>query len=144
GDRDWLQQVLWNLLINAVKFTPRDGRVQVQLQRVSSHVEIVVSDTGQGIAPDVLPHVFERFQQGGSTSTRRHPGLGLGLALVRHLVELHGGTVEAFSAGEGRGSVFTVKLPAAIVRAAEPATGAGARRAPDAPSPRAPRGASRG
>ncbi len=118
GDPDRLQQVVWNLLINAVKFTPRGGRVQVELRRVNSHVEIVVSDTGQGIAPDVLPHVFERFQQGDSTSTRRHAGLGLGLALVRHLIELHGGTVEAFSAGEGQGSIFTVKLPVAITRAA--------------------------
>jgi len=116
GDPDRLQQVVWNLLINAVKFTPRDGRVQVQLQRINSHVEVVVSDTGQGIAPVVLPHVFERFQQADSTSTRRHTGLGLGLALVRHLVELHGGTVEAASEGEGRGAVFTVKLPVAIVR----------------------------
>jgi signal transduction histidine kinase/DNA-binding response OmpR family regulator len=116
GDPDRLQQVVWNLLINAVKFTPRDGRVQVQLQRINSHVEVVVSDTGQGIAPVVLPHVFERFQQADRTSTRRHTGLGLGLALVRHLVELHGGTVEAASEGEGRGAVFTVKLPVAIVR----------------------------
>ncbi|HWO03435.1 MAG TPA: response regulator, partial [Methylomirabilota bacterium] len=116
GDPDRLQQVVWNLLINAVKFTPREGRVQVQLHRVSSHVEIIVSDTGQGIAPDVLPHVFERFQQADSGSTRRHTGLGLGLALVRHLVELHGGAVEASSAGEGQGSVFTVKLPVALAR----------------------------
>ena len=117
GDPDRLQQVVWNLLINAVKFTPRDGRVQVQLQRVNSHVEIVVSDTGQGIAPDVLPHVFERFQQADSGSARRHTGLGLGLALVRHLVELHGGAVEASSGGEGQGSVFTVRLPLAIAHA---------------------------
>jgi signal transduction histidine kinase len=116
GDPDRLQQVVWNLLINAVKFTPREGRVQVQLHRVSSHVEIIVSDTGQGIAPDVLPHVFERFQQADSGSARRHTGLGLGLALVRHLVELHGGAVEASSAGEGQGSVFTVKLPVALAR----------------------------
>jgi signal transduction histidine kinase len=116
GDPDRLQQVVWNLLINAVKFTPRDGRIQVRLRRVNSHAEIVVSDSGQGVAPDVLPHVFERFQQGDSTSTRRHTGLGLGLALVRHLVELHGGTVEAASAGEGQGSTFTVKLPVAIAR----------------------------
>jgi CheY-like chemotaxis protein len=117
GDPDRLQQVVWNLLINAVKFTPREGRIQVHLQRVNSHVEIQVSDSGQGIAPDVLPHVFERFQQGDSTSTRRHTGLGLGLALVRHLVELHGGTVEASSAGEGKGATFTVRLPVAIARA---------------------------
>ena len=121
GDPDRLQQVVWNLLINAVKFTARGGRIQVLLQRESSHVEISVSDTGQGIAPDVLPHVFERFQQGDSTSTRRHTGLGLGLALVRHLVELHGGTVQAASAGEGQGATFTVKLPIAIARADEPA-----------------------
>ncbi len=116
GDPDRLQQVVWNLLINAVKFTPRGGRVQVELQRVGSSVEILVSDTGQGITPDVLPHVFQRFQQGDSTSTRRHTGLGLGLALVRHLVELHGGTVHAASAGEGRGATFTVALPVAIAR----------------------------
>jgi signal transduction histidine kinase/DNA-binding response OmpR family regulator len=119
GDPDRLQQVVWNLLINAVKFTPRAGRIQVHLQRVNAHVEIVVSDTGQGIAPDVLPHVFERFHQADSTSTRRHAGLGLGLALVRHLVELHGGTVEASSAGEGQGATFTVRLPVAIARAEE-------------------------
>src|SRR5580765_4503018 len=121
GDPDRLQQVVWNLLINAVKFTARGGRIQVLLQRESSHVEISVSDTGQGITPDVLPHVFERFQQADSTSTRRHTGLGLGLALVRHLVELHGGTVRAASAGEGQGATFTVKLPIAIARADEPA-----------------------
>ncbi len=124
GDPDRLQQVVWNLLINAVKFTPRGGRVQVELQRVSSHVEVVVSDTGQGIPPDVLPHVFERFQQGDSTSTRRHTGLGLGLALVRHLVELHGGTVEATSPGSGGGATFMVKLPVAIAR--QGAAGGGA------------------
>ena len=116
GDPDRLQQVVWNLLINAVKFTPKHGRIQVTLQRVSSHVEIAVSDSGQGISADVLPHVFERFQQGDSTTTRRHAGLGLGLALVRHLVELHGGTVAASSDGEGQGATFTVKLPVAIAR----------------------------
>ncbi len=131
GDPDRLQQVVWNLLINAVKFTPAGGRIQVHLQRVNSHVEIIVSDTGQGIAPDVLPHVFERFQQGDSTSTRRHTGLGLGLALVRHLVELHGGTVEASSAGEGQGATFTVKLPVAIARADERGAAGAGTRAPD-------------
>ncbi|HXD97912.1 MAG TPA: ATP-binding protein [Candidatus Acidoferrum sp.] len=119
GDPDRLQQVVWNLLINAVKFTPRGGRIQVHLRRANSHVEIIVSDSGQGMAPAVLPHVFERFQQGDSTSTRRHTGLGLGLALVRHLVELHGGTVEASSPGQGQGSTFIVKLPVAIARAGE-------------------------
>jgi signal transduction histidine kinase/DNA-binding response OmpR family regulator len=119
GDPDRLQQVVWNLLINAVKFTPRAGRIQVHLQRTDSHAEISVSDTGQGIAADVLPHVFERFQQGDSSSTRQHTGLGLGLALVRHLVELHGGSVEASSPGVGLGATFTVRLPIAIARAAE-------------------------
>jgi signal transduction histidine kinase/ActR/RegA family two-component response regulator len=114
GDPDRLQQVVWNLLSNAVKFTPKGGRVQVHLQRINSHVEIVVSDTGQGIAPDLLPVIFERFRQADSSSTRAHTGLGLGLALVRHLVELHGGGVEAQSAGEGRGATFVVKLPLTI------------------------------
>jgi PAS domain S-box-containing protein len=114
GDPDRLQQVVWNLLINAVKFTPRCGRVQVRLQRTNSHIEIVVSDTGQGISEDQLPHLFKRFHQADSTSTRSHTGLGLGLALVRHLVELHGGQVTAHSPGEGQGATFTVELPVAI------------------------------
>jgi PAS domain S-box-containing protein len=114
GDPDRLQQVVWNLLINAVKFTPRCGRVQVHLQRTNSHIEIVVSDTGQGISEDQLPHLFKRFHQADSTSTRSHTGLGLGLALVRHLVELHGGQVTAHSPGEGQGATFTVELPVAI------------------------------
>jgi PAS domain S-box-containing protein len=116
GDPDRLQQVVWNLLTNAVKFTPKGGRVQVHLQRVNSHVEIVVTDTGQGIGRDLLPRVFERFHQAGNTSQGRSEGLGLGLALVRHLVELHGGTVTAHSAGEGQGATFTVNLPIASVR----------------------------
>jgi PAS domain S-box-containing protein len=116
GDRSRLQQVVWNLLSNAVKFTPRGGRVQARLQRVDSHVEIVVADTGQGIAPTVLPHIFERFRQADSTSTRKHGGLGLGLAIVRHLVELHGGTVQAHSEGEGKGATFKVKMPLIAVR----------------------------
>ena len=115
GDPNRLQQVVWNLLMNAVKFTAKGGRVQVHLQRVNSHVEIVVSDTGRGIAPDVLPFVFDRFRQGDSSTTRAHSGLGLGLALVKHLVELHGGSVAAQSAGEGQGATFTVKLPLTIV-----------------------------
>ena len=114
GDPDRLQQIVWNLLINAVKFTPKGGQIQVHLQRVDSHVEIVVSDTGQGIAPDVLPVVFERFRQADSSSTRTHTGLGLGLALVKHLVELHGGSVVAQSAGEGQGATFIVTLPLTI------------------------------
>jgi len=111
GDPDRLQQVVWNLLSNAVKFTPTGGRVQIQLQRVDSHVEILVSDTGEGIAADLLPHVFDRFRQGDSSSTRKHGGLGLGLTLVRSLVELHGGRVFAESSGEGLGATFVVRLP---------------------------------
>jgi CheY-like chemotaxis protein len=102
--------------MNAVKFTPKGGRVQVHLLRVNSHVEIVVSDTGQGIAPGVIPFIFDRFRQGDSSSTRAHTGLGLGLALVRHLVELHGGTVIAESGGEGKGATFIVKLPLSIAQ----------------------------
>jgi CheY-like chemotaxis protein/anti-sigma regulatory factor (Ser/Thr protein kinase) len=111
GDAGRLQQVVSNLLENAVKFTPKDGRVQIQLQRVRAHAEIVVGDTGQGIAADVLPHVFERPRHGESGSTRGQGGLGIGLALVRHFVELHGGSVSAESAGEGQGATFVVKLP---------------------------------
>src|SRR4029453_13928049 len=99
GDSARLQQVVWNLLMNAVKFTPRGGMVRLRLYGGNSQVRIVVSDTGQGIAPEVLDHVFERFRQADSSSTRTHGGLGLGLALVKHLVELHGGTVLAESAG---------------------------------------------
>ena len=111
GDPDRLQQVVWNLVLNAVKFTPNGGRVQVRTERVGPRVEIVVSDTGQGIAPDVLPFVFDRFRQADSSSRRAHTGLGLGLALVKHLVELHGGGVRAESAGEGQGATFVVTLP---------------------------------
>jgi PAS domain S-box-containing protein len=118
GDPDRLQQVVWNLLSNAVKFTPRDGRVQVRLQRVDSHIEIVVSDTGVGIRRDFLPYVWERFRQGDAGPTRKTGGLGLGLSIVRHIVEMHGGTVQAFSEGESKGSTFTVRLPLLIVRAA--------------------------
>jgi PAS domain S-box-containing protein len=111
GDPDRLQQVVWNLLMNGVKFTPKDGRVQVQLQRVNSHVEIIVSDTGQGIGPDILPLIFDRFMQASSSPTRAHTGLGVGLALVKHLVELHGGSVTAQSDGMGTGATFIVRLP---------------------------------
>jgi len=113
GDPARLQQVVWNLLSNAVKFTPKGGRVQVRLERVDSHVEIAVSDTGAGIDPEFLPHVFERFRQADQKTTRAHGGLGLGLAIVRHLVELHGGTIDAESGGEGHGATFTVRLPVA-------------------------------
>jgi CheY-like chemotaxis protein len=111
-----LQQVVWNLLSNAIKFTNRGGRVEVTVRRVNSHVEIVVADTGAGISADFLPHVFERFRQADGTRARPHGGLGIGLAIVRHLVELHGGTVHAFSAGEGQGSTFTVQLPLTVAR----------------------------
>ena len=111
GDPDRLQQVIWNLISNAVKFTPKGGRVQVRLQRINSHVELSVSDTGQGISADFLPYVFDRFRQADSAITRMHGGLGLGLAIVRHLIELHGGTVEARSPGEGQGATFSVNLP---------------------------------
>jgi PAS domain S-box-containing protein len=111
GAADRLQQVVWNLVMNAVKFTPRGGRIDVSLGRVDGSAEITVADTGEGIRAELLPHVFERFRQGDSSSTRAHAGLGLGLALVRHLVELHGGRVRAESPGEGRGSTFTVELP---------------------------------
>jgi PAS domain S-box-containing protein len=116
GDPDRLQQVVWNLLTNAVKFTPKMGRVQVRLERVNSHVEIVVSDSGAGIHASFLPHVFERFRQAEAGTTRKAGGLGLGLAIVRHIVEMHGGTVHAASAGEGAGSTFTVRLPLMIVQ----------------------------
>ena len=116
GDSNRLQQVVWNLLSNAIKFTPRGGRVQVALERVNSHVEITVSDTGQGIKPEFLPYVFDRFRQADSSTTRRHAGLGLGLAIVKQLVELHGGTVRAKSAGEGQGATFSIELPLMPVR----------------------------
>jgi PAS domain S-box-containing protein len=115
GDPGRLQQVAWNLMSNAVKFTPRNGQVQVRLERVNSHVEIVVSDTGVGIRPDFLPYVFERFRQAEAGTTRKTGGLGLGLAIVRHIVEMHGGTVDASSAGEGQGATFRVRLPLMIV-----------------------------
>jgi len=115
GDPGRLQQVVWNLVSNAVKFTPRNGRIQARLERVNSHVEIVVSDTGIGIPPEFLPHVFERFRQAEAGTTRKTGGLGLGLAIVRHIVEMHGGTVEASSAGVGNGSTFRVRLPLMIV-----------------------------
>jgi PAS domain S-box-containing protein len=116
GDPDRLQQVVWNLLANAVKFTPKGGRVQVRLERVSSHMEIVVSDTGIGISKEFLPHVFDRFRQADSGSTRKTGGLGLGLSIVRHLVEMHGGRVQAASDGVDQGATFTVRLPMMIVQ----------------------------
>lgn len=116
GDSDRLQQVVWNLLSNAIKFTPKGGRVEVRLERVNSYIEIAVKDTGQGINPNFVPYVFDRFRQADSSITRSSTGLGLGLAIVRHLVELHGGTVRAESPGEGQGATFTVKLPVIPMR----------------------------
>jgi PAS domain S-box-containing protein len=113
GDATRLHQVMWNLLSNAVKFTPSGGRIDVALRRVWGEAEIEVRDSGQGIAPEFLPFVFERFRQADASSTRRHGGLGLGLALVRHIVELHGGTIVVESAGAGQGSVFRIRLPLA-------------------------------
>ena len=120
GDADRLQQVVWNLLSNAVKFTPKGGRVEVQLERVDAQSRLVVSDTGQGIAPEFLPHVFERFRQADQSAARLHSGLGLGLALVRHLVELHGGTVSARSEGKQKGATFVVELPAITPKSEDP------------------------
>jgi signal transduction histidine kinase/CheY-like chemotaxis protein len=120
GDPDRLQQVIWNLLSNAIKFTPKGGRVCVRVARSGSDVRVRVSDTGQGIAPEFLPYVFERFRQQDGSTTREHGGLGLGVAIVRHLVEQHGGRVSAESAGETRGSTFTINLPIAAVRAPLP------------------------
>jgi signal transduction histidine kinase/ActR/RegA family two-component response regulator len=113
GDPDRLQQVIWNLVSNAIKFTPKNGQADIRLERVDSYLELTVSDNGIGITPEFLPHVFDRFRQADSSTTREHGGLGLGLAIARHLVELHGGTVSVKSAGEGLGAQFTVRLPAA-------------------------------
>ena len=111
GDADRLQQVVWNLLSNAIKFTPRNGEVTVCARQDDTHTEIEVSDTGIGIQPEFLPYVFDRFRQSDASTTRSHGGLGLGLSISRHLVEMHGGTVSAASAGEGKGATFTVSLP---------------------------------
>ncbi|MDQ1590433.1 MAG: hypothetical protein QOG71_1060 [Pyrinomonadaceae bacterium] len=125
GDPDRLQQVVWNLLSNAIKFTPKDGRVQVRLERAGSHLELIVSDTGQGIEEKFLPYVFDRFRQADPSTTRKHGGLGLGLAIVRHLVELHGGTVTAESQGAGQGTTFKVSLPQMILHQPEHASNSG-------------------
>jgi PAS domain S-box-containing protein len=121
GDADRLRQILWNLLSNAAKFTPKGGRIQIELRCTDSGASVIVTDTGQGIRPDFLRHVFERFRQADSTTARRHGGLGLGLAIVRHLTEAHGGSVSAESAGEGKGATFTVHLPVRDVRARQKA-----------------------
>jgi CheY-like chemotaxis protein len=111
GDSGRLQQVIWNIMSNAVKFTPQGGRVELRLEQSCTHAQITVSDTGKGIHPDFLPHVFEYFRQADSATTRQFGGLGLGLAIVRQIVELHGGTVQAVSPGVGQGATFTVRFP---------------------------------
>jgi PAS domain S-box-containing protein len=116
ADGDRLQQVFWNLLSNAVKFTPKHGHVVVTVQRLNSHVEVKFQDSGIGIAPDFLPHLFERFEQADNTTARRHGGLGLGLAIARHLVELHGGSISATSPGTGQGATFSVVLPVRVIQ----------------------------
>lgn len=122
GDASRLQQIIWNLLSNAVKFTPNGGKVSVDYRRRGSFAEVVVSDTGIGISPDFLPYVFERFRQAESSATRSHRGMGLGLAIVRHLVELHGGTVTAESEGENRGTTIKIHLPLAAIEKRRPST----------------------
>ena len=119
GDPARLQQVVWNLLSNAVKFTSKAGRIQVLLERASSHVALSVSDNGQGIAPEFLPYVFDRFRQADQTTTRAFGGLGLGLSIVKHLVELHGGMVRVTSEGKGKGASFIVELPLRLQRDSE-------------------------
>lgn len=123
GDMDRLQQVFWNLLANAIKFTPDGGQVEIRLERVNAQIEVTVSDTGQGISPDFLPFIFGRFRQADSTTTRLHGGLGLGLAIVRQLVEQHGGTVLVMSLGSGQGATFTVQLPLASTEQQTSASG---------------------
>jgi PAS domain S-box-containing protein len=121
GDADRLQQIVWNLISNAIKFTPRGGKVQLRMSRVNSHVEVTVSDTGRGISPEFLPFVFERFRQADASFSREHGGLGLGLAIAKQLTELHGGAITASSGGTDKGSTFTVKLPLMIVHQRVPA-----------------------
>jgi PAS domain S-box-containing protein len=120
GDFARLQQIVWNLLSNAVKFTPKGGKVQVLLERVNSHIEVSVIDTGVGIQPEFLPHVFDRFRQADASTTRRQSGLGLGLAIAKQLVEMHGGSIRVKSPGEGQGATFTVMLPIIVVHPERP------------------------
>ncbi len=116
GDPVRLQQIIWNLLSNAIKFTPKNGKIQIQMERVNSHIEISVSDTGTGIEQELLPFIFDRFKQGDSSSSKKHGGLGLGLSIVRHLVEIHGGTVEVHNREDRSGAVFLINLPVMIVK----------------------------
>jgi CheY-like chemotaxis protein/two-component sensor histidine kinase len=116
GDSARLQQVIWNLLSNAVKFTPKQGQVQILLERVNSHLELTVADSGQGIDPEFLPYLFERFRQADASTTRRHGGLGLGLSIAKHLVELHGGSIRASSPGAGLGTTIVISLPLRILQ----------------------------
>ena len=116
GDSARLQQVFWNLLSNAIKFTPKDGNVQVRLDRIDSRLEVRVIDSGEGIDPEFLPDVFDKFRQQDASTTRKHGGLGLGLAIVKQLVELHGGSISVESAGAGQGTTFCVKLPLSVVQ----------------------------
>src|SRR5439155_4770850 len=111
GDFERLQQVFWNLLSNAIKFTPKGGRVQIVLERVTSHIEIRVSDTGRGVKPEFLPFIFDRFSQSEPSTTRTQGGLGMGLAISKAILEMHGGTISAYSEGEGKGSTFTISIP---------------------------------
>jgi len=134
GDRNRVQQIIWNLLTNALKFTPRGGRVHVGVRCVDSHVEISVTDSGIGIPEEFIGHLFERFSQVDASTTRRHGGLGLGLSIVKHLVELHGGTVGAISPGIGRGSTFTIRFPIAPVQADAVPNGEGGRTSFGAPA----------
>ena len=130
GDPGRLQQVIWNLLSNAIKFTPRHGRIQVLLERVNSHIEICVADTGIGVKAEFLPHLFERFRQGDASTTRKYGGLGIGLSIVKSLVELHGGTVRVKSEGEGSGTTVSVHLPLTVIHRT---SGAAARQHPASP-----------
>jgi CheY-like chemotaxis protein/two-component sensor histidine kinase len=126
GDATRLQQVIWNLLTNAVKFTPKQGRIEVSMETVDSYITVSVKDNGEGISADFLPYVFDRFRQADGAPTRRHNGLGLGLSIVRHLVELHGGKVEAQSEGEGKGTTVIVRLPLPALQPAGPILTSGA------------------
>jgi CheY-like chemotaxis protein/two-component sensor histidine kinase len=132
ADADRLRQAVWNLLTNAVKFTPKEGKVRVRLQREASDLALTVEDTGEGIPPSFLPHVFETFSQADTSAARRHSGLGIGLSIAKHIVELHGGSIEAKSGGPGCGATFVVRLPIAplvstsVERSHIPATKSGA------------------